>query len=307
MTKSDIEAFLAVAQSGTISKASEKLYISHSTLSWRIAKLEEEFGVELFSRGKGQKKVELTNAGSAFLPFAVRFLDIWEEASVAMGKAVSTSLNIVIGHNHNLLFTNVYKEFSEQYPDIPLYLLLRHSADAYRYVQTGEVDAGFVASLQKSDKIRAFPLCREKMVFVCGSKYDYRDIPVLSMNDLLTKDEIMWWIAPSAIADWQRNWFGENPQRIVQEDTNALEALLAGSRFWTLVPASTADIFLSRRPGEILSRQLGFGCPGREIFLITRTGVPISNALINFLHIMQRDFTSRGLQWLCDLSALPSV
>ena len=115
MTKADIEAFLAVARSGTLSKAAEKLYISHSTLSGRIGKLEEEFGTELFLRGKGQKRVELTKAGEAFLPYAVKFLDIWQEASTSMGKAVSGSLSIVIGPNHNILFNDVYKDFQEQY------------------------------------------------------------------------------------------------------------------------------------------------------------------------------------------------
>lgn len=58
MTNPDIETFFAVLQ--------------HGTLTARIQALEGEVGAELFHRGKGQRRIRLTDAGERFLPLARR-------------------------------------------------------------------------------------------------------------------------------------------------------------------------------------------------------------------------------------------
>lgn len=300
MDKADIQAFLAVAQNGTISKAAEKLYISHSTLSWRINKLEEEFGAELFMRGKGLKRVELTKAGNSFLPYAYRLLETWQEAASAIGKAAESSLSIVIGHNHNLLFNNAYKEFSTKYPKIPLYLLLRHSADAYGFVKSGEMDAGFVAVEHQSADIRAISLCRERFVLVCGSRSWLSVADKADIEGLNTENEIKWWVSPSGIADWQMKWFGKEPKWVVQDDPYTMETLLENSDLWTVLPASTAQTFTAHNRDGITVRELGIECPHRDIFLIMRKSATPSEALKNFLKILREDFESKGIEWLCD-------
>lgn len=73
MTNPDIETFFAVLQHGTLTAAAaEALYISQPTLTARIQALEGEVGAELFHRGKGQRRIRLTDAGKRFLPLARR-------------------------------------------------------------------------------------------------------------------------------------------------------------------------------------------------------------------------------------------
>ena len=54
-------------QHGTLS-AAEALYISQPTLTARMQALEGEVGAELVHRGKGQRRICLTDAGEHFLP-----------------------------------------------------------------------------------------------------------------------------------------------------------------------------------------------------------------------------------------------
>ena len=65
MTNLDIETFWAVVQHGTMTAAAEALYITQPTLSMRIRALEERVGTPLFLRGKGQRRIQLTEAGPA--------------------------------------------------------------------------------------------------------------------------------------------------------------------------------------------------------------------------------------------------
>ena len=74
LTKTDLETFWAVVQHGTLTAAAEALFITQPTLSMRLRALEERVGTPLFIRGKGQRRIQLTEAGQKFLTLAQRFL-----------------------------------------------------------------------------------------------------------------------------------------------------------------------------------------------------------------------------------------
>lgn len=63
-----IDAFLAVAETGSFSRAAESLYLSQSVVSKQVQKLEQQLEVPLFDRTRRQ--VALTAAGLRLLPEA---------------------------------------------------------------------------------------------------------------------------------------------------------------------------------------------------------------------------------------------
>ena len=73
-----IRYFLAIAETGSFSRAAERLYLSQPSLSTGIKKLERELGVPLFERG-GRRTV-LTPAGRAFLTKAEAILEQYRAA-----------------------------------------------------------------------------------------------------------------------------------------------------------------------------------------------------------------------------------
>jgi DNA-binding transcriptional LysR family regulator len=76
MTLKQLEAFYLAATLGSFALAAQRVHVTQSSLSKRIAELEAWAGAELFDRS-GQK-AKLTEAGQRLMPDAVRMLELRE-------------------------------------------------------------------------------------------------------------------------------------------------------------------------------------------------------------------------------------
>ena len=77
MTFQQLEAFYWVSSLGSFSAASDRLFVTQSTISMRIRKLEKDLGVELFDRSS--HSIQLTLSGLEFMQYARRILNICTE------------------------------------------------------------------------------------------------------------------------------------------------------------------------------------------------------------------------------------
>jgi DNA-binding transcriptional LysR family regulator len=81
MTPGQLRTFVAVADTGSVREAAERLVVSQSAVSSVLAALQEEIGVRLVQRnGRG---LRLTEPGQVLAGYARRILGLWEEAQVA--------------------------------------------------------------------------------------------------------------------------------------------------------------------------------------------------------------------------------
>lgn len=85
VTLTQIRAFLAVKQAGSVHAAATRLMVSQPSVSAAIAALAGELGVQLVERhGRG---VKLTGAGEAFAPYAAELLGVLEQGRDAAREA----------------------------------------------------------------------------------------------------------------------------------------------------------------------------------------------------------------------------
>ena len=102
MDLESIEIFLAVVRTRNVSKAAKILFISQSTVSYRLRLLEEELDCKLVERGRGQNQTCLTKEGEMFFPIAERlknirydiesFKDISRHPSISIGGVESMAI-----------------------------------------------------------------------------------------------------------------------------------------------------------------------------------------------------------------------
>ena len=68
-----LQAFVAVADSGSFTQAADALFVNQSVISRRVQALEKELETQLFERNS--RHVSLTEDGRAFLPYAQRAIN----------------------------------------------------------------------------------------------------------------------------------------------------------------------------------------------------------------------------------------
>ena len=84
----EVAAFLRVAEAGSFTAASRRLGLPKSTVSRRVARLEEKLGVQLLHRTT--RSLALTEAGNVFHERAARALAGLEEATLAVRETQET-------------------------------------------------------------------------------------------------------------------------------------------------------------------------------------------------------------------------
>ena len=110
MDLSEIETFLTIVNTKSITKTADILFLSQPTVSHRLKALEKELGFPLIVRKKGFKNVELTSKGSEFVSIAERYISLWKETQVLAQDRDSTLLSIGCTDSLNIaLFAGFYR------------------------------------------------------------------------------------------------------------------------------------------------------------------------------------------------------
>lgn len=125
----NMEAFLAVARSRSVTVAAEELFLTQGAVSRQILDLEKFVGVSLFSRGP--RGLELTTAGHDLAAKLQPMLSQLEELFVAVRSPGSESLNVSLTPSLGLEYIHpAANEFLDAHPDYVINFI----------TLTGEVD-----------------------------------------------------------------------------------------------------------------------------------------------------------------------
>ena len=136
-----LKYFVEVGRLRSFSLASKSLFITQSTISQQIQKLEEELGVELLIRDT--RHVTLSDYGEQFYPFASQVL---EEARAGAErirdvKALKVgSLSVGATYSFGPLFKRTVLDYNRQFPNIRLNLLIASKEELRQKLLDRELD-----------------------------------------------------------------------------------------------------------------------------------------------------------------------
>ena len=156
-----LRAFCSAAQTGSVSKAAERLYLSQPSVSLQIQALERELNVTLFER-RGPK-IHLTPDGRNLYELAqplVHGIDALAETFAAeSGRVTSGELAIAAGESTLLyLMPRLVKRFATEHPGIRIKLQNVTGRDGLAMLRADEVDLAVGSMIDTPDDISYHPI-----------------------------------------------------------------------------------------------------------------------------------------------------
>jgi DNA-binding transcriptional LysR family regulator len=159
-----IEAFLAIAERGGFHRAAAHLNLSQTALSHRMRKLEDDLGVELFTRTTRQ--VTLTPAGIELLPTVRRMFDeITAGCDALRARGRDGRDRLAIGCLPTIATTHlpaVLEAFSAAHPTIRVAIHDVSAGEIAERVQRGEAEFGITVVSAGRWDLELRPLMKDR-------------------------------------------------------------------------------------------------------------------------------------------------
>ena len=163
MTLQELKYILALSETGHFGRAAEQCFISQSTLSTQIKKLENELGVMLFDRGR--KQVALTPIGQQVLASArimleeehrIRSLVKTQQDPMAQTARLGAILTLGAYYLPDALHT-----LRRAHPKLRLLLREDLTENLLQQLQDGKLDAALLATPINETAVNILPLFTE--------------------------------------------------------------------------------------------------------------------------------------------------
>ncbi|MEE9319345.1 MAG: LysR family transcriptional regulator [Granulosicoccus sp.] len=148
-----LNAFVAVAETASFSRAAEQLFMTQPAISKRIATLEADLEVSLFDRLG--RRVQLTEAGETFLLSTRRILaDLATSCEEVRSLSENIGGRLRLGTSHHVgihRLPPVLKTYTQAYPKVDLDLLFMDSEQACADIANGSLEIAIVTLPDKPD------------------------------------------------------------------------------------------------------------------------------------------------------------
>lgn len=206
-----LQYFLVVAREENITKAAALLHVTQPTLSRQMMQLEEELGVQLFTRSS--HNIILTEQGVLLKRRAQELVSLADKTKQELAQQQVLSGEVAIGsgeYRSSVLLAQILTQFHQQHPQVHYEIFSGNSDDIKERIERGLLDIGFLlepVDVSKYEFVRV-PVREEWGVLVSEmselaqkaavTPQDLADKPLLFSRRDLVKRELMNWFGSYA-------------------------------------------------------------------------------------------------------------
>ncbi len=297
-----LRSFFMVADTGSFSVAAERLYISQSTASKHVRKLEDELGVQLLMRSG--KSFVLTPAGRKLLRYYSEILEIYDKSQDALEKLRKEDENLyelkIVGGNRMSHYGIIHSltAFMHIYPEVKLNIDDTESKNVLFALQSRDYELAFCQNTTLDAAVFSWQhYLLDSFVVVVNVASEFANKKVVFLSELKQKPLIV------GVRERIRcQQFSEkenyNFDYILETDdpATAIEILISNADCAYIVPKTV----MLKYTGE-LTKQIPLKGLGECLYVLAwKKGGKLSETAKNYLKFMQEnsaeDFVKKTLE-----------
>ena len=164
-----LRTFIAIAETGSFTKAAEVVNKTQSAVSMQMKRLEERLERPIFARdGRASK---LTEDGQRLLDYARRLVKLNVETIAAFSdEALSGRVRLGVPDDYaDRYLPEIMARFSRAYPGVELTVLCEPTADLLERIDANEVDLAIVTNCESKRASETFR--RERLLWVTSNRH----------------------------------------------------------------------------------------------------------------------------------------
>jgi LysR family hydrogen peroxide-inducible transcriptional activator len=278
MTLQELKYLVALADHGHFGKAAEACFITQSTLSTQIKKLEDYLGVTLFDRSL--KRVTPTPTGREILAAArniveesERIRELAKHAQDPMARTLHLGVIPTLGPYYlPHALTLVHKK----HPGLRLLLREEMTPQILEHLVDGKLDAGLLALPVTDDSLRVEPLFYEPFYAALPAGHALAKHAELKVSDIMS-EKLLLLDEGHCLRDQALDVCGTGSRGREEVRATSLETLrqMVGMGLGlTLLPALAVDAGPRTSKKSVEIRPFKAPPPGRTIGLVWRKRAP---------------------------------
>lgn len=232
---SQLQTVVAVARSGSFSKAAEDLKVTQSAISQSIKSIETKLGAKLFKRSGRQ--VVLTQEGDKLFMFARDFLERMEETLTKIADNKNTmSGKIRVGTLSGLgksMVAPKLVDFSAMYPDLRVEVRMSSARNLLQEFELNQLDCLILPEGDVPSSAERVLIGMESVNLVFPKNAEYPISEKTDLDALSKYPVLMFEDGDPLFYTWCRKRFGKSPLRsfkrlVVNSHGNILYAVSRG-------------------------------------------------------------------------------
>jgi DNA-binding transcriptional LysR family regulator len=164
-----LRTFIAIAETGSFTKAAEVVNKTQSAVSMQMKRLEERIERPIFARdGRASK---LTEDGSRLLDYARRLVKLNVETVAAFSDAaLSGRVRLGVPDDYaDRYLPEIMARFSRAYPGVELTVICEPSAELLERIDGNEIDLAIVTNCENKRASETFR--RERLLWVTSNRH----------------------------------------------------------------------------------------------------------------------------------------
>lgn len=281
MEISHLRVFQTVAETGSVSRAAQKLNCVQSNVTARIKGLENELGSKLFYRKPTGMIV--TPTGHILLNYAKQILHLEKEAKKALLDNDKVQGQLLLGAFESVAAIRLpilLSKYHRLYPEVDLSLITGTSAELNQKVLNYEIDGAFVTDEYRVTDMKWTEAFREELVLIYPSG---KESP-----EAAAQKGVLVFPRPCAYRERLEQWFQEKGLALNQKmelgSADGMVECVAAGMGVSILPFSSVE--KASKLGIISVHRIGKKLESVPIMFVKREDTLISKPLSAFLDLI---------------------